>query len=177
MRERRRYRLITTLLDHHRHPALEIVALYHQRWRSETALLELKSTTLGGRLLRARTPDGIDQEVHALLTAYQALRLAMADATMNHPTISPDRAGFTITLQTARDQIVRAAGVIAATTVDLVGRIGRAVLADPLPPRRSRVGPPVVKRAIFKHRAKRDIDRTNHQATSNIVATGLTTDP
>ncbi|MEU8184020.1 hypothetical protein AB0B85_32210 [Micromonospora sp. NPDC049044] len=46
------YRFITTLLDPRRYPA----ALYHQRWEIETAYLELKSTILGGRVLRARTP-------------------------------------------------------------------------------------------------------------------------
>ena len=175
-----RYRLLTTLTDHRAFPASDLVTLYHQRWEIETCYLELKSTTLGGRVLRARTPAGISQEVYALLTAYQALRLAMTDATASQPTTSPDRASFTIALNTARDQIIHAAGVIADTTIDLIGAIGRAVLADPLPPRRTRVSPRVVKRAISKHRAKGTIDRTNYQATFkvNIITTaGLTTDP
>ncbi|MEO3807354.1 IS4 family transposase, partial [Nonomuraea sp. B1E8] len=49
------YRLITTLTDSHRHPAADLLALYHQRWEIETAYLEIKSTILGGRVLRART--------------------------------------------------------------------------------------------------------------------------
>lgn len=36
----------------------EIVALYHQRWEIETAYFELKSTIVGGAVLRARTPTG-----------------------------------------------------------------------------------------------------------------------
>ncbi|MDG4792374.1 IS4 family transposase [Micromonospora sp. WMMD1082] len=175
-----RYRLITTLTDQRRFPALDLVTLYHQRWEIETAYLELKSTLLGGRVLRARTPNGVNQEVYALLAAYQAVRLAMADATASQPTTSPDRASFTIALHAARDQIIHAAGVIAETTIDLVGAIGRAVLADPLPPRRTRVSPHVVKRAISKHRAKGTIDRTNYQATINInilATAGLTTGP
>jgi hypothetical protein len=32
-----RYRLVTTLLDHRRHPATELVKLYHQRWEIETS--------------------------------------------------------------------------------------------------------------------------------------------
>ncbi|GIJ29237.1 hypothetical protein Vqi01_43990 [Micromonospora qiuiae] len=40
----------------------------------ETAYLELKSTILSGRVLRAHTPDGIDQGIHALLIVYQLLR-------------------------------------------------------------------------------------------------------
>jgi Insertion element 4 transposase N-terminal/Transposase DDE domain len=55
------YRLITTILDPGC-PAGEIVTLYHQRWEIETAFFELKSTILGGRVLRARTPPGIAQE-------------------------------------------------------------------------------------------------------------------
>jgi Transposase DDE domain len=61
------YRLATTLLDHHRHPAAALVTLYHERWEIETCYLEPKSTVLGSRVLRARTPAGIAQEVYALL--------------------------------------------------------------------------------------------------------------
>jgi hypothetical protein len=135
------YRLATTLLDHHQHPAFELVTLYHQRWEIETTYLELKSSILGGRVLRARTPTGIDQEVYALLVTYQILRLAMADATSTQPNVDPDRASFTIALQTARDQLVKAAGVLAATTIDLVGTIGRHVLDNLMPDRRLRVAP------------------------------------
>lgn len=162
-----RYRLITTLLDPHRYPALEIVDLYHRRWEIETAYRELKSTVLGGRVLRARTPQGVDQEIYALLAGYQALRTAMADATATDPT-ADDRASFTIALNTARDQIIHAAGIITGTTIDLAGRIGRAVLADLLPRRRDRSSPRIVKRAISKHRAKGPTDRTNHRTTINI---------
>jgi Insertion element 4 transposase N-terminal/Transposase DDE domain len=174
------YRLITTLTDHRAFPAIDLVTLYHQRWEIETCYLELKSTTLGGRVLRARTPAGISQELYAVLSAYQALRLAMADATTSQPSASPDRASFTVALHTARDQIIRAAGVISGSTVSLVGKIGHAVLASPLPPRRARVSPRVVKRAISKHRAKGAIDRTSYPATISIEilsSTGLTTDP
>ena len=65
------YRLITTLLDPSTHPAGELIRLYHERWEIETAYLELKSSILGGRVLRARTPDGIQQEIYALLSVYQ----------------------------------------------------------------------------------------------------------
>ena len=170
------YRLITTLTDHHRFGGLDLITLYHQRWEIETSFLELKSTILGGRVLRARTAAGIDQEVYALLTAYQALRLAMTGATDHDPHTTPDRASFTIALNTARDQVIHAAGVITGTVIDLVGGIGRAVLNDLLPARRNRISPRVVKRAISKHRAKGNIDRTNHPAAITITL-GLTPSP
>jgi hypothetical protein len=125
----------------------------------------LKSTTRGGRVLCARTPTGIDQEVYALLTAYQTLRLAMADATGSVSAAGDDRASFTIALHTARDQVIHAAGVIAATTIDLVGKIGRAVLTNLLPPpaRRPGSGQKGVHRARAGCRLVRGHDRDRHR--------------
>jgi hypothetical protein len=164
-----RYRLATTLCDHHRYPAGSLVRLYHQRWEIETAYLELKSTVLGGRVLRARTPAGLTQEIYALLVTYQLLRTAMADATSTQPGTDPDRASFTIAWQTARDQIVQAAGVIAGTATDLAGTIGRHLLASQLPTRRLRASPRIVKRAISKYQARGpSIDRASYQATVGI---------
>jgi hypothetical protein len=105
------YTLLSTVLDPNCH-AEEIITLYHERWEIETSFLELKSTILGGRVLRARTPSGVDQEVYALLVTYQALRIAITDATNGRDDIDPDRASFTVALNTARDQLVLAAGVI-----------------------------------------------------------------
>jgi hypothetical protein len=163
------YRLATTLLDHHHYPASELITLYHRRWEIETAYLELKSSILGGRVLRARTPTGIEQEVYALLVAYQLLRTAIADATSTQPGLDPDRASFTIAWQTARDQVIQAAGILADTVIDLVGTIGRHVLANLMPARRLRVCPRIVKRAISKYQARGPvIDRTTYKATLNI---------
>lgn len=162
------YRLVTTLLDHHRYPADQLVALYHQRWEIETAFLELKSTILGGRVLRARTPQGITQEIYALLVTYQLLRTTMADATDSQPTVPADRASFTVALQSARDQLVLAAGIIADTTITLVGTIGTHVLANLMPDRRLRTRPRVVKRAISKYNAKGTVDRTTYKTTISI---------
>ncbi|MEU4113792.1 IS4 family transposase [Kitasatospora sp. NPDC028055] len=170
------YRLLTALTDPSVHPAAELVRLYHERWEIETAYAELKSTVLGGRVLRARTPAGVEQEVWALLVAYQALRTAMTDATDSVPGTDPDRAGFTVALSAARDQLVQAAGVIADTVIDLVGVIGRNVLAQLLPRRRVRTKDRIVKRAISKYNARGPaIDRATYKATISI--TMLTTDP
>jgi len=162
-------RLITTLTDHARYPARDLAALYHERWEVETAYLELKSTILGGRVLRARTPDGIEQEIYALLVTYQALRTAIADAALAAPGADPDRASFSIALDAARDQVIQAAGVIAGTSTDLAGRIGRLVLASLMPDRRLRISPRVVKRAMSRYNAKGKVDRTTYKATIDIA--------
>ena len=71
------YRLITTLLDWRRYPAGELIRLYHERWEIEVAYLALRHTLLGGYVLRSRDRAGAEQELWALLTVYQALRMAM----------------------------------------------------------------------------------------------------
>ena len=163
------YRLLTTLLDPRTHPAAELIRLYHERWEIETAYLELKSSILGGRVLRARTPDGIQQELYALLVTYQLLRTAMADATDSQPGVDPDRASFTTALNTARDQIVHAAGIITDTVIDLVGVIGTQVLNHLLPDRRTRVKTRMIKRSNSKYQARGPtIDRRSYQATTSI---------
>ena len=164
------YRLVTTILDPDC-PAADIVRLYHDRWEIETAFLELKSTILGGRVLRARTPGGVEQEIYALLLTYQTLRIAIFDATLARPDVDPDRGSFTIALNTARDQLINAAGVIADTVIDLVATIGRHVLDNLMPDRRLRTTPRVVKRAISKFVAKTAQGRIrgpSYKATINI---------
>jgi Insertion element 4 transposase N-terminal/Transposase DDE domain len=163
------YRLITTLLDPTTHPAAELITVYHQRWEIETTYLELKSSILAGHVLRARTPDGIDQELHALLIVYQVLRTAMTDATDSRPDLDPDRASFTTALTTARNQLIQAAGIIADTVIDLVGAIGHAVLQHLLPDRRIRVKTRMIKRSNSKYQARGpNIDRRSYQATIGI---------
>jgi hypothetical protein len=141
------YQLVTTVTD----PditAAELIRLYHERWEIETAFLEMKQTIGDGRVLRARTPTGIEQEIYALLVAYQALRTAIADATLTRGDIDPDRCSFTVALTAAREQLTKAEGVIDDTAIDLLGAIGRAVLDNLMPDRRCRTSPRVVKRAI-----------------------------
>jgi hypothetical protein len=168
------YRLATNLLDHRRYPAADLITLYHQRWEIESAYFEIKKTLLGRRVLRARSLPGIAQEIYAILTAYQAIRIAMADATATRPGTDPDRASFTVALHAARDQIIQAQGVIAETTIDLAGTIGRAVLDQLMPARRLRLSPRAVKRPMSRYAYKSlRVDRRTYQATlTMIVLTG-----
>jgi hypothetical protein len=90
----------------------------------------------------------------------------MTDATDSRPGLDPDRASFTTALNTARDQLVHAAGVIADTAIDLVGVIGAQVLAHLLPERRVRVKTRMIKRSNSKYQARgSNIDRHSYKAT------------
>ncbi|WP_431951686.1 transposase [Actinacidiphila sp. bgisy167] len=42
------WRLVTSLLDHERYPARELVERYHRRWQVETTYFSIKATMLDG---------------------------------------------------------------------------------------------------------------------------------
>src|ERR1019366_2426969 len=144
-----RYRLATTLLDHRRYSAAALIRLYHERWEHEVAYLALRHTLLEGRVLRSGDPAGLEQEIWALLTLYQALRRAMVTAVETVPGTDPDRASFTIALQTAIDTVTGADGLPASDPRD-PGRLGRAVLDGLPPPRRPRVSVRKVKSPLSR---------------------------
>lgn len=173
VRRSQTYRLITTVCDP-TCPPEEIVALYHQRWEIETAYFELKSTIQDGRVLRARTPPGVAQEIYALLITYQVLRIAISDAVLTRPDIDPDRGSFSIALHAARDQLTAAAGVITDTVIDLVGVIGRHVLEQLMPARRCRTNPRVVKRAISVYAANTARGRARAPSRKTAITIDLT---
>jgi hypothetical protein len=100
------YRLVTTLLDHIRAPATELATLYRQRWESETTYSNVKPRLLGiGATLRSRTPNGIHQELYALLTVYQLLTTLRVDAA-TQARLDPDRISFLITIRAVRADII-----------------------------------------------------------------------
>lgn len=158
------YRLITTLHDARRHPAEVLIRLYHERWEIETAFLALRHTLLGGQVLRSHDRPGVEQEIWAMLTLYQLLRTAMVDAVESRPGLDPDRASFTTALQSARDQVHH----VLPTDHDLVGVIGRAVLATLLPPRRARYSNRNVKCPSSRYHARHDGRPQNSTAITSI---------
>lgn len=127
------WRLMTSLLDAERYPAHELIALYHRRWQAETCYFSLKSTILDGRVLRSRTVPGVEQEVYALLTVYQALVRVAGDVTTAQPSLSPERISMIVLFNAAADQIVAARGIAPNDPAILIGAIGRAALAGLLP--------------------------------------------
>jgi hypothetical protein len=130
------WRLLTSLLDPGRYPARELVDLYHERWQAETTYFSVKATMLNGRVLRSRSLQGLDQEVYALLTTYQALIRAAGDAVSTRPGLDMDRISFTVLLNSAADQVTTASGILPVIPGDLIGAIGQAALDTLLPARR-----------------------------------------
>lgn len=102
-------------------------------------------------MLRSRDRAGAEQELWALLTVYQTIRMAMTAAAGSVPGTDPDRASFTAALQTARDQVTAARGITDSGDPSGIGRIGRAVLDSLLPARRARYSARKVKCATSRY--------------------------
>ncbi|MFG3590630.1 IS4 family transposase [Streptomyces sp. NPDC047990] len=160
------YRLVTTLTDARRHPATALVGLYHQRWEHESAYYALRHTIMNGRNLRSGDPAGIEQEMWALLTLYQALRTMMVEAAESLPGTDPDRCCFTVALQTARDQVVQAAAIVTdPADAGHLGLIGHRILTRLLPPRRRRVSTRKVKSPMSRYSTRHEDGRPDTSRT------------
>jgi Insertion element 4 transposase N-terminal/Transposase DDE domain len=175
-RVRDRYRLITTLLDHRRFPAAAVTELYHERWEIESAYLALRHTLLNGHVLRSGDRQGVEQEIWALFTLYQLLRMAMVTAVETRPGTDPDRASFTTALEAAREELTAARGVCPEGPADPTGAIGRAVLATLLPARRPRYSARKVKCATSRY-LNRDHDRPSTATTITAIDIVVRTPP
>ncbi|MFJ9761796.1 transposase [Streptomyces sp. NPDC101149] len=163
------YRLVTTLTDARRHPATALTGLYHERWEHESASYALRYTILHGHVMRSDDPAGLDQEMWALLSLYQALRAVIVEAAESVPGTDPDRCCFTVALQTARDQVVPASGIV----LDEAGGprlIGRRLLAGLLPCRRRRVSSRKVKSQMSRYSERRDDGRPDRSRTVTQLA-------
>ena len=80
-----RYRLMTTLLDPQTAPALELAALYHQRWEIEAVFDELKTHLLHSRrVLRSKTPELVRQEFYGWVLAHYAVRWLLHQGATRH---------------------------------------------------------------------------------------------
>ena len=102
------YRLMTTLLDHVQAPALELAALYPERWEMEGVFDELKTHLRGGQqvVLRSKTPALVEQEIYGLLLAHRAVRTLMCRAAQGAQ-LDPDRLSFTHSVRVLRRKLAR----------------------------------------------------------------------
>jgi len=137
--------LLTSLLDAQAYPAEEIVARYRERWEVELGFDELKTHLLAEHVpLRSKSPALVRQEIDALVIAYNAVRIHMAQAA-HAAGIDARRLSFTDALERLRD----VARCMAVKQARLLPELFRAFLRDLgrclLPPRRPRTNPRAVK--------------------------------
>ena len=151
--------LLTTLLDAQQYPAIELIALYHERWEQELVFDEQKThqaPRLAGKeaQVRSETPAGVVQEIYALSLGHYVTRALMAEAAAAVE-VDPDRLSFVGCLRILRLRLPECQGtsrrVFGAWYERLLWEIGQ----EQLPPRRNRINPRVVKRKMSKFKKKR----------------------
>jgi Transposase DDE domain len=157
------HRLVTTLLDPQRYPALELIRCYHERWEIELCVDELKiHLRLAAHPLRSRTPLGVLQELYGLLLLHYAVRSLMATSAAQAD-LDPDRLSFTHAIHVLGDALLLAPLLPVAAQPRFRQQV-LADLRDPaslLPPRRLRFNPRVLKHSShFRH--KRSTDQGFH---------------
>lgn len=105
------YRLVTNLLDPDAAPALELAALYHERWEIEGVFDEFKThLRANSTVLRSKTPELVIQELWGLLLAHFAVRQLMAKAAWTQG-LDPDRLSFTHALRVIKRKMPQAAAL------------------------------------------------------------------
>ncbi len=105
------YRLVTNILDPAQAPALELAALYHERWEIEGVFDEFKAhLRANSTVLRSKTPDLVLQELWGLLLAHFAIRQLMTQAAWPRG-LDPDRLSFTHAVRVIKRKMPQAAAV------------------------------------------------------------------
>lgn len=150
-----RRRLITSLLDPHSYPALELAHLYHQRWEVEITIDETDTHQRRPLLpFRSLKPVGVIQEFYALLIAHYIVRKIMLDAAQQAH-LDPDQLSFTNALQLIADAISDFQILLPEHHPGRYQRLLRDLACFCLPPRAIRSNPRVVKRKMSNFDKKR----------------------
>ena len=140
--------LATTLLDAEKYSASELAELYHRRWRAEVNLRHLKDT-LGMRVLRSQTPDGVERELLAFALVYNLICMVMTVIAV-HLETTPERVSLIDVLRLLRHGLDRLAAAIVVNP-DRPGRIQpRMVKRRPLQYSRMTRPRAVLKRELIK---------------------------
>lgn len=157
------HRLLTTLLDERKHPAKDLIVLYHERWEQELAYDELKTHQCERPVLHSQTPAGVVQELYGLLLGHYVIRKLMCDAA-ELADVAPRELSFVNTLKILRCRLAEV-----PRSVDGLRRWHQNLLtevaAEVLEPRRDRVHPRVIKRKMSNWLKKRDKHRNSPQPT------------
>jgi hypothetical protein len=149
------HRLLTTLLDPDLYPAVDLICAYHERWEIEIAIDEIDThQRLSAKTLRSLKPVGVIQELYGLLIAHFIIRYLMHEAAVQAD-IDPDRLSFVHAVELIKDAIPEFQMVAEDQREQLYQRLLRDIARRPLPERRIRVNPRVVKRKMSNFLKKR----------------------
>ncbi len=149
------YRLVTTLLDPFLYPAKEVAVLYHERWHVEVVIDETRThMRLSARTLRSLTPEGVLQEIYALLLAHTVVRTLMLQAA-EQAQIPATQISFTETIRIMDESLIPLGLVAAPRRLHMVEGLIREIGLQRLPKQRVRIQPRVVKRVRSRYERKK----------------------
>jgi hypothetical protein len=149
------HRLLTTLLDPDLYPAVDLICAFHERWEIEIAIDEMDThQRLAAKTLRSLKPVGVIQELYGLLIAHFIIRYLMHEAAVQAD-VDPDRLSFVHAIELIKDAIPEFQMVAEDQREQLYQRLLRDIARQPLPERRNRVNPRVVKRKMSNFLKKR----------------------
>jgi hypothetical protein len=150
------YRLVTTLLNPRVAPALELIALYHERWEIELLIDEIKTHERAQRkVLRSKTPEGVRQELYGIYLAHYAVRALLAQAAVEAE-LDPDRLSFSEGLFELTETISLALTLeTEEATGPLLARLRHKMAGHVLPVRRLRINRREVKQIYNKYKPKK----------------------
>jgi hypothetical protein len=142
--------LVTTLLESKKYSALQLAALYRERWQIELTFRNLKAV-LQMDVLRCKSPEMIQKEILMHFIAYNLIRLLMQEAAIVG-SVPLERISFKGALDTFRQYVTamgtkRAQKRVRAIYRTLVGAIARGQV----PYRPGRREPRAVKRRPKRH--------------------------
>jgi hypothetical protein len=149
------YRLVTTLLDPFDYPAKDLAVLYHERWHVELVIDEARThMRLSARTLRSLTPEGVIQEVYALLLAHLVVRTIMLRAS-EQTQVAPTQISFSETIRIMQDVQPSLEIVDLARRQHIVELAIKEIGTHQLPKQPIRIQARVVKRVRSRYERKK----------------------
>lgn len=153
-------RLFTTLLDPAQASRVDLARLYHLRWEEETVVDEIK-THLADRatvnravVFRSTNPGRVEQELYALLVAYDLLRALLATAARGAQA-DPIRLSFVGALERIREAIRDMRIFATARLPERYQRLLGSIARQKVPIRPGRQNPRVVRIKMSNYPLKR----------------------
>lgn len=152
------HRLLTNLLDQTAAPAVELIALYHERWEEELVFDEQKTHQDPRRAekpaqLRSETPEGVKQELYALSLGHFVIRALMFEAARG-ALLDVDRLSFTGCFRILQCRLPECDSHTTASLNDWYQSLLVEMRREQIGPRRNRINPRVIKRKMSKWNKK-----------------------
>ena len=128
--------------------------LYHERWHVEVVIDETRThLRLSARTLRSLTPEGVIQEIYALLLAHTVVRMLMLQAA-EQAQIAATQISFTETIRIMDESLIPLGLVSAPRRLHMVQGLIREIGQQRLPKQRVRIAARVVKRVRSRYDAR-----------------------